>query len=340
MIGGPLRLGFIPLADCAPLAVADASGLFEAEGLGVTLVREASWATIRDKVQARLLDGAHMLGPMPLASSLGAGGERSAMIAPMTLNQNGGAISVSHALAERMRGLDPQAMAARPRTAQALRQVVEERRRMGAPPLTFAAVFPFSLHAYVLRHWLAEAGVDPDRDVRLVITPPPRMTAQLRSGEIDGFCVGAPWNAVAEADGSGEILVRTRELWPGKTDKVLGVSAVFAEREPQALLAVLRALIKAAAWADAPENRPALARLLARPQYVGQPEAVLAKSLVDSPGALVFHAGGANLPSLDEAAWLLAQMRRWGQIGPDVDTGATAAAVYRPDLYRLAVAAA
>ncbi len=121
---------------------------------------------------------------------------------------------------------------------------------------------------------------------------------------------------------------------------MLGVSAVFAEREPQALLAVLRALIKAAAWADAPENRPALARLLAQPQYVGQPEAVLAKSLVDSPGALVFHAGGANLPSLDEAAWLLAQMRRWGQIGPDVDTAATAAAVYRPDLYRLAAAAA
>ena len=336
MIGGPLRLGFIPLVDCAALAVADAFGLFEAEGLAVTLVREASWATIRDKVQARLLDGAHMLGPMPLASSLGAGGERSPMIAPIALNLNGGAISVSHALAERMRGLDLPAMSARPRTAQALKGVVEERRRIGAPLLTFAAVFPYSLHAYVLRHWLAEAGLDPDRDIRLVITPPPRMTAQLRSGEIDGFCVGAPWNAVAEADGSGEILVRIRDLWPRKPDKVLGVPAVFAEREPEALQALLRVLIKAAAWADEPQNRPALARLLAQPQYVGQPEPILAKSLVEAPGALVFHAGAANLPSLEEAAWLLGQMRRWGQIGEDVDTAAAAAAVYRPDLYHLA----
>ena len=338
MIGEHLRLGFIPLADCAPLAVADAFGLFEEEGLAVTLVREASWATIRDKVQARLLDGAHMLGPMPLASSLGAGGERSAMIAPMVLNRNGSAISVSNALAERMRQLDVEAMSARPRTARALKRVVEERRGLGGGPLTFAAVFPFSLHAYVLRDWLAEAGIDPDRDVRLVITPPPRMAAQLRSGEIDGFCVGAPWNAVAEADGSGEIMVRTRELWPGKPDKVLGVAAAFAEREPRALQALLRALVKAAAWADAPQNRPALARLLAQPQYVGQPEPVLARSLVDSPGALVFHAEGANLPSLEEAAWILAQMRRWGQIDSGVDLAGTAAAVYRPDLYRLAEA--
>ncbi len=336
MIGEDLRLGFIPLVDCAPLAVADALGLFEAEGLAVTLVREASWATIRDKVQARLLDGAHMLGPMPLASSLGVGGEPSAMIAPMTLNLNGSAISVSHALAERMRRLDPAAMAERPCTARALLRVVEQRRELGLEPLTFAAVFPFSLHAYVLRHWLAEAGVDPDRDVCLVITPPPRMTGQLRSGEIDGFCVGAPWNAVAEGEGFGEILVRTRELWPGKPDKVLGVSAEFARRDPEALQGVLRALIKAAAWADAPENRPALAALLARAEYVGQPERILARSLVESPGALVFHAGEAGLPSPPQATWLLEQMRRWGQIGEEVDAAATAAEVYRPDLYRLA----
>lgn len=336
MIGEHLRLGFIPLIDCAPLAVADAFGLFRDEGLDVELAREASWATVRDKVQTRLLDGAHMLGPIPLASSLGAGGERSALIAPMALNQNGSAITVSHALAGQMRGLDLEAMSAQPRTALALRRVIERRRDLGAPPLTFAVVFPFSLHVYVLRHWLAEAGVDPDRDIRLVITPPPRMTAQLRSGEIDGFCVGAPWNAVAEADGSGEILVRTRELWPGKPDKVLGVSPAFAERDPAALLALLRALIRAAAWADAPANRPALAALLARPEYVGQPEAILARSLVETPGTLVFRAGDANLPSLDHAAWFLTQMRRWGQIGPEVDIGQAAAAVYRPDLYRLA----
>lgn len=338
MIGEHLRLGFIPLADCAPLAVAHALGLFAAEGLQVSLVREASWATIRDKVQARLLDGAHMLGPMPLASSLGAGGERSAMIAPMALSLNGSAISVSRALAERMRTLDLEAMSARPRSARALKRVADERRAIGAPPLILAAVFPFSIHAYVLRGWLAEAGIDPDRDVRLVITPPPRMAAQLRSGEIDGFCVGAPWNAAAEADGSGEILVRTRELWPGVLDKVLGVSAAFAEREPEALQALLRALIRAAAWADEAENRPALARLLARPEFVGAPEPVLARALVETPEAIIFHAGGANVPWPRHAEWLLAQMRRWGQIGPDVDAPAAAESVFRPDLYLQAAA--
>ena len=336
MIGEHLRLGFIPLADCAPLAVADAMGFFEAEGLQVTLVREASWATIRDKVQARLLDGAHMLGPMPLASTLGVGGERVHLVAPMALNLNGSAITVSRALAERMRQHDIQAMSERPRTARALKREVAARQAAGAPPLTLAAVFPYSIHAYALRHWLAEAGIDPDRDLRLVITPPPRMAAQLRSGEIDGFCVGAPWNAVAEADGSGEILVRTREFWPGAPDKVLGVSAAFAEREPEALQALLRALIKAAAWADAAENRPALARLLARPDYVGAPEPLLARSLVEAPSAIVFHADGASCPWLDHAVWFLAQMRRWGQIGPEVDIASAAAAVYRPDLYALA----
>ena len=338
MIGGDLRLGFIPLADCAPLAVADAMGFFEAEGLQVSLSREASWATVRDKVQARLLDGAHMLGPMPLASTLGVGGERVHLVAPMALNLNGSAISVSRGLADRMRMVDPEAMAAR--SAAPLRRVIEERGAAGAAPLTLAAVFPYSIHAYALRHWLAEAGIDPDRDVRLVITPPPRMTAQLRSGEIDGFCVGAPWNAAAEADGSGEILVRTRELWPGAPDKVLGVSAAFAEREPETLQALMQALIKAAAWADQAENRPALARLLARPEYVGEPERLLARALVEAPEAMLFHASGAGFPWLSQAVWFLAQMRRWGQIGAEVDVTAAARAVYRPDLYRRAAAEA
>ena len=339
MIGQHLRLGFIPLADCAALAVAQELGLFRDEGLDVELVREASWATIRDKVQTGFLDGAHMLAPMPLASSLGLGGERAALIAPMALNQNGSAITVSNALAGRMRAADPEAMSERPRTARALRRLVDQRRRSGAAPLVFASVFPFSLHAYLLRDWLAQAGIDPDGDVRLVVTPPPRMTAQLRAGEIDGFCVGAPWNAVAEADGAGEIQVRGRELWPGRLDKVLGVAPLFAEREPQTLQALLRALIKAAAWADLTDNRPALARLLARPEYVGQPEPILARSLVQTPGALVFRGADAGLPSLDQAKWLVGQMRRWGQIPPEVDADSVAAEVFRPDLFRLAEAA-
>jgi ABC-type nitrate/sulfonate/bicarbonate transport system substrate-binding protein len=339
MIGEHLRLGFIPLADCAPLAVADALGLFRAEGLTVELAREASWATIRDKVQARLLDGAHMLGPMPLASSLGAGGERSALIVPMALNQNGSAITLSRELILEMREADPVAMMQAPCTARPLARAIDARRAEGRPQLVFSAVFPFSIHAYALRWWLAEAGVDPDRDVRLIITPPPRMTAQLGAGEIDGFCVGAPWNAAAEASGAGQIVIRGRQIWPSGPDKVLGVSRAFAEREPEALQALLRALIKAAAWADMRENRGALAELLARPDYVGEPAQLLRRALVDSPDAIVFHAAAANFPWRSQAAWFLAQMRRWGQIGPGVDAAMIAAQVYRPDLYRLAAEA-
>ncbi len=339
MIVGRLRLGFIPLADCAPLAAAEALGLFRAEGLDVELVREASWATIRDKVQARLLDGAHMLGPMALASSLGIGGERSDILAPMALNLNGSAVSISRDLVLEMRAADPEAMARQPRTARALKRVISRRRADGAAPLTFAVVFAFSMHAYELRYWLADAGIDPDRDLRLVVSPPARMAERLRSGEIDGFCVGAPWNAAAEADGSGEIVVRASDIWPRGPDKVLGVARAFAENDPETLQALLRALIRAAHWADQPENRPALAELLARPEYVDQPAPLLARALVDSSDAIIFHAGAANFPWLSHAAWFLAQMRRWGQAGPELDIAAAAAAVYRPDLYRKAAEA-
>jgi ABC-type nitrate/sulfonate/bicarbonate transport system substrate-binding protein len=334
MTAADLRVGFMPLADCAPLAVADALGLFAAEGLKVTLVREVSWANIRDKVQAKLLDAAHMLGPMPLAASLGVGGETTPMLAPLALNRNGSAITVSKALETEMMRADPEGMAQRPCTAGPLARVVEQRRNNGAPQVALAAVFPYSMHAYQLRYWLADAGIDPDKDVRLLICPPPRMAARLRSGEIDGFCAGAPWNAVAEASGAGEILIRAREFWPGGPDKVLGVTRAFAEREPDVLQALLRALLKAADWADRPENRSEVAELLAAPGYVGEPVALLRRSLADSPDALVFHRGAANFPWVSHAAWFLAQMRRWGQIGPDVDVPTVAADVYRPDLYR------
>lgn len=339
MSASDLRLGFIPLADCAPLAVAEALGFFAAEGLKVELAREVSWANIRDKVQVRLLDAAHMLGPMPLAASLGIGGKRSGMLAPMALNLNGSAITVSKALGAEMRRLDPDGAAKSPRTARSLARVIEQRRAVGAPLLAFAAVFPFSMHAYELRYWLAEAGIDPDRDVRLLFIPPPQMAARLSSRDIDGFCVGAPWNAVAEAEGAGEILIRAREFWPAGPDKVLGVSEAFAERDPEALQALLRALIRAAAWADAPENRPNLAELLSRPEYVGEPAEVLRRSLVESPDALVFHRWAANFPWLSHAAWFLAQMRRWGQIDPATNIAAVSPAIYRPDLYRRAAKA-
>lgn len=337
-----LRLGFIPLVDCAPLAVALEMGFFADEGLSVTLSREASWANIRDKVAVGALDGAHMLGPMALASSLGTTGPAVPTLAPLALNAGGSAITVSKALAATLRDLADDALL----TARPLARLITARAAAGDPPLTFAVVFPYSIHNYQLRYWLAEAGIDPDKDVRIVVTPPPSMAERLRSGQIDGFCVGAPWNAVSVLEGAGEILIRASDFWRGAPDKVFGVTRAWAESRPGHLQAVLRALLRAGVWADQPGNRPALAAMLASPQYVGCPEAAVAASLsAPEPrtGAVIadpitFHHHAAAFPWRSHAVWFLTQMLRWGQIDQFVDIQTLADAVYRPDLFRAAAA--
>ncbi|MET0294729.1 MAG: CmpA/NrtA family ABC transporter substrate-binding protein [Phenylobacterium sp.] len=345
-----LRLGFIALNDCAPLVVAKEKGFFEAEGLAVALSREASWANIRDKVAMGALQGAHMLGPLPLAVNLGLSGEPCRMIAPLSLNLNGSAITVSAGLADALRRVDPDGMKRRPRSARPLKRLIDERKLAGESPLTFAVVFPFSVHNYQLRYWLAAAGVDPDRDVNIVVVPPARMAARLAAGEIDGFCVSAPWNAQAVAAGHGEIMIYAAELWRVGPDKVFGVTEAWAERHPATLRAVLRALLQAAAWADEPGNRAEVAALLARPQYLDVAESVITRSLIGSPpyapneagpddlDYIIYHRYAASFPWRSHAVWFLTQMLRWGQIGPEVDIAAAAEAAYRPDLYRAAAA--
>jgi ABC-type nitrate/sulfonate/bicarbonate transport system substrate-binding protein len=276
--------------------------------------------------------------------SLGAGGERTDMIVPLSLNLNGSAITVSTALAGAMRELDPEGMQAEPRTAGPLARLIRMRQARGEPPLVFAVVFPFSMHNYQLRYWLAEAGIDPDRDVRLLVVPPPRMAARLKSGDIDGFCVGAPWNALAVSEGCGEVLIHASEFWRLGPDKAFAVTAAWAKRDHGALQSLLRALLKAAIWADDPVNRPELARMLARPEYVDAPEQIVRQSLASGDGIagrhrLVFHRFAASFPWRSHALWFLSQMLRWGQIGPEVDLAALAERVYQPDLYREAAAA-
>ncbi|HWA62854.1 MAG TPA: CmpA/NrtA family ABC transporter substrate-binding protein [Caulobacteraceae bacterium] len=334
-----LELGFIPLTDCAPLAAAQVLGFFEAEGLDVKLTAQASWANVRDRVAAGLLDGAHMLGPMTIAQSLGIGGEPTAMAAPLALNLNGSAITVSTAVAEALRELDPLAMAARPPSSAPLARLAGIRRAAGAPPLTFAVVFPYSIHNYALRDWLAAGGAAPDRDVRLTVIPPARMVEKLAAGDIDGFCVGAPWNTLAAARGVGEILVRARDWWGATPDKVLGFTRDWAGRHPETLLAVLRATMRGAAWADAPENRATLAAILSRPEFVAVSERVLLRALEAGDGdGIVFSRYAAGFPWRSHAAWFLSQMTRWRQAPAEADVEA-AMAVYRPDLFREAAAA-
>jgi ABC-type nitrate/sulfonate/bicarbonate transport system substrate-binding protein len=345
----PLRLGFIPLTDCAVLAVAEARGFFRRHGVAVALSREPSWANIRDKLAAGALDGAQMLAGMPLACAAGIDPPAAPTVTAFSLGLNGNAIALSAELWARACAADHGAMAARPVTAAALRRVIQADRARGRPPLRFAMVYPFAMHHYELRYWLAAAGIDPDRDVRLSVVPPPRMVEALAAGTIDGFCVGEPWSSLAVQRGLACIAISTYELWNNSPEKVFAVPRRFAEREPALHQTLLHALLEAAAWADA--HRDELAALLAESRYVGLPADLLAPSLtgrlalrphhppVAIPDFHVFHRYAANFPWVSHGMWLLGQMRRWGHITAAVDLRATAAAVYRPDLYRAAARA-
>lgn len=345
-----LTLGFIPLVDCAPLVVATELGFAAAEGLALDLVRETSWANIRDRVMLGHFHAAHMLGPLPIASTLGIGSHIEApMVAPFSFGLGGNAVTVSMILYKEIEdagvggGDGPAAI------ARAVAAVVAKRRAAGAAPLTIAMVFPFSGHNYELRYWLASAGLDPDRDVRLVVLPPPFMVDALAEGHVDAFCVGEPWNSIAVDRGVGAIVVTKSALWRQGPEKVLGLRADFAERDPERLYALIRALYRAAAWAGDPRNHDALATLLARPAYVGGTAATIRRALSGAlvteprataratPDFLVFHDHAANFPWQSHALWFYSQMVRWGQTDYTTERADIARRVYRPDLYRTAL---
>jgi len=332
----PLRIGITPLTDSAPIVVAYERGFFARQGARVEVSVEPSWANIRDKLAAGVLDAAHALAPMPLAATLGVGPLQQPMVTALSLGLGGNAIAVSRELFRQMEEADPEAMAT-PRTrGQALARVVAARRARGAPLLRLATVFPVSMHAYELRYWLAASGLVPDRDVRLLVVPPPRMVARLEAGAIDGFCVGEPWSTVAVERGSGAVVLTKHDIWQNAPEKVLAASAAFAEQQPEAHRALLRALLEASHWCDAPENRPELARILARGWVEASEPALLASLSVE--GFHCFDRFAATFPWRSHAAWIVTQMLRWGQLEKAVDVRAVAALVYRSDLHREAAA--
>ena len=342
-----VRLGYIPLTDAAPLVVALENGHFAHYGLDVSLSRQPSWATLRDKLSVGHLDGAHLLAPMALACSLGLEGVPQQLVTALSLGLGGNAITVADNLYRDMLA----AADGRPATAEALASVIARRRATGADPLTFATVYPTSNHTYLLRYWLAAAGIDPDRDVRLVVVPPPQMVQRLSQGDIYGYCVGEPWNTLAVHEGIGCIVAAGHDVWNNAPEKVLAVSAAWAQRYPATHTALICALVEAARWLDeSPENRLQAARLLASEAYLNLPVEVIAASLTgqltidqrQTPRELadfhVFYRYAANFPWRSHALWMLSQMVRWGQLPADTDLLAAAHAVYRPDIYRLAVA--
>jgi NitT/TauT family transport system ATP-binding protein len=343
----PLHIGFIPLVDAAALIVAVDKGFTMEEGLDVTLVREVSWSNVRDKLNIGLFDAAHLLAPVAIASSLGIGHVKVPISAPFNLGINGNAITVSPALhaaiMDELDGdrFDPMA------TARALARVVAARRKRGAEPLTFAMTFPFSTHNYQLRFWMAAGGVDPDEDVRLVVLPPPFMADSLAGGQVDAFCVGAPWNSIAVDRGVGHILHFISDILVRAAEKVLAVRQSWAEKHPQTVAALIRAASRAAEFVE--QNRGEAARILAQPDRIGVAAEVIQRALDGrlkiSPDGTFRESGRfllvgrekADRPDPAQAAWLYAQMARWGQTSISREAARTAMAVFRPDLYDAAL---
>ena len=346
-MSGPLQIGFIPLVDAAALIVAVDTGFAAEEGLEVNLVREVSWSNVRDKLNIGLFDAAHLLAPVAIASSLGIGHVKVPIAAPFNLGINGNAITVSPVLHAAIMGeidgdrYDPMA------TARALSRVVAARRKRGAEPLTFAMTFPFSTHNYQLRFWMAVGRVDPGEDVRMVVLPPPFMADSLASGQVDGFCVGAPWNSIAVDRGVGHILHFVSDILVRAAEKVLAVRQSWSDRNPDIVAALVRAAARGSTFVE--ENREETARILARPERIGVEPDIIRRTLDGrlkiSPDGTMRQSGryllvgreDAARPDPVQAAWLYAQMARWGQTSLSKDALRAAMATFRPDLYDAAL---
>jgi nitrate/nitrite transport system substrate-binding protein len=363
-----LTLGFIKLTDMAPLAIAKEKGFFEDEGLYVTLEAQSNWKVLLDRVIAGELDGAHMLAGQPIAATIGYG-TKGAVVTPISLDLNGNAITVSNAVWELMKPAVPAEADGKPIhpiSAAALKPVIEAYAAEGKP-FNLGMVFPVSTHNYELRYWLAAGGVNPGLyaaddtsgqiagDVLISVTPPPQMPATLEAGTIDGYAVGEPWNQAAVAKGIGVPVITDADIWKNNPEKVFGITAEFAETNPQTTLALTKALIRAAMWLDEGDNvnRAEAVEILSRPEYVGADAAVIANSMTGTfefepgdkrpaPDFNVFFRYNATFPYYSDAVWTLTQMRRWGQIAqPQTDAwfDETARSVYKPDIYKAAAEA-
>lgn len=343
-----INAGFIPLFDSAVLVAAREIGFAAREGVDLTLSRETSWANIRDRIAIGHFDLAHMLGPMPIACNLGVTPLASDTIVPFSLGLGGNCVTVSNVVWAGMAAhgalpdLDPA------RAGKALGALIRERANAGRDPLRFAVVHPHSGHNFELRYWLAACGIDPSREIEIVIVPPPFMADALAAGRIDGYCAGEPWNSVSVVAGTGHIATVKAAIWKTSPEKVVGVRKAWAEKHPEALSALLRALHHAARWCEDPANRGELAALMAQPSFLGVSPAlqmpILTGHLALGGGAeltvedfFLPFGKAANFPWKSHALWFYTQMVRWGQIKHSAAHMALARDTYRPDLYRAAL---
>ncbi len=343
-----INAGFLPLVDAAILIAAKEKGFAEDQGIDLNLIKETSWANIRDRMAVGHFDVAHMLAPMPLAAAFGLMPLPLKILAPMAMGIGGNAITVSNAVyasledhetSQSQDRLDPKVAGAK------LCSLITKRHKNEHKPLVFGVVHPFSGHNYELRYWLAASGINPDKDVEIIIVPPPLMPDALKSGAIDGYCVGEPWNSVAVAAGHGRILTTKSRIWKTSPEKILGVSQNFNDQQPEKVEALIRALYEAAQWCNNSTNVAELAQILSKSNYLGLGVELIANSIegnIDttlSKDAEFFNCfeRAATFPWLSHAEWFYSQMVRWGHATWVEDAPEKIRDCYRPDIYRKAL---
>lgn len=362
-----LKLGFIKLTDCAPIVIAKEKGFFADEGLQVEVVAQPNWKTLLDNVISGNLDGAHMLSGQPIAATIGYG-TKAHIVTAYTMDVNGNGITVSNSVWREMQKSSPELNSPKPVhpiSATTLQTVVDEKLAFGEK-LQMAMVFPTSTHNYQLRYWLAAGGIHPgmyteadpaggrvDAMVELSVTPPPMMPATLEAGNIQGYCVGEPWNQQAVAKGIGVPVATNYDVWKNCPEKVFGVSKAWADKNPHTHIAVIKALIRAGRWLDETDskgnliNRQEAARILSRSNYVGADYDVIRNSMTgyfyfqrtdkrEMPDFNVFYKYHSSYPWYSDGIWFLTQMRRWGQISKPMPAkwyDDTVREIYKPDVY-------
>jgi len=332
-----VRIGFIPLTDCASVVMAAVLGFDKKYGVKIVPTKEASWAGVRDKLVNGELDMAHVLYGLIYGVHLGVGGPKKDMALLMTLNNNGQAITLSKKLADKG-AVDGPSLA---------KLMASDKREY-----TFAQTFPTGTHAMWLYYWLASAGINPFKDAKAITVPPPQMVANMRVGNMDGFCVGEPWGHRAIMDGIGITAVTTQEIWKDHPEKVLGTTAEFVQKYPNTTRAVMMAVLEAGRWIDAGlQNKLKMAETVAEKSYVntgvdainqrilGRYQNGLGKTWDDPNHMKFFNDGAVNFPYLSDGMWFLTQHKRWGLLKSHPDYLGVAKQINQIDLYKQAASA-
>ncbi len=328
-----LKIGFIPLTDCASVVMAGELGLYKKHGLNVAVTKEASWAGVRDKLINGELDAAHVLYGLVYGVHMGIGGSQKDMAVLMSLNNNGQAITLSNQL--KAKGVTDGA---------SLKKLIDSDKR----DYTFAHTFPTGTHAMWIYYWLAQHGINPFADVKTITVPPPQMVANMRVGNMDGYCVGEPWNARAIADGIGFTATTTQDIWKDHPEKVLGTTLEFTQKNPNTTRAIVMAVLEAAKYIDTTANRPGVAKIIASKSYVNAPEEVIegrflgdydngnGKTWKDPNFMKFYNDGAVNFPYYSDGMWFLTQHKRWGVVKEHPDYLAVAKKVNQVEPYKQA----